>query len=229
MRIMSLIKCPECGREISDTVDKCPNCGFQIKKKKPMWLIIVAIICGVIAVLVLISAVMDFTGAMNSDKNEKTKISQSETEGTTASDGPAFDFRQNTDEELQSFPDVDGFTNVADTDFKDIMINIGVTNIDDAVVGNYKENSDVHYIDALCAVDGGKKLFVSYSYIGFATNPKWEITSVADYDSGQYYYVPGDLKDAYDIYDYKTGELISKATKTPEQVAEESKELLGVD
>lgn len=73
MRIMSLIKCPECGREVSDTVDKCPNCGFQIKKKKPMWLIIIAIICGVIAVLVLISAVMDFTGAMNSDKNEKNK------------------------------------------------------------------------------------------------------------------------------------------------------------
>ena len=46
---------------------------------------------------------------------------------------------------------------------------------------------------------------------------------------GQYYYVQGDLKDAYDIYDYKTGELISKATKTPEQITEESKEILGMD
>ena len=52
---------------------------------------------------------------------------------------------------------------------------------------------------------------------------------MADYNSGQYYYVQGDLEDAYDIYDYKTGELISKATKTPEQIAEESEELLGVD
>lgn len=30
---MALIKCPECGKEISDTVDVCPNCGFSIKKK----------------------------------------------------------------------------------------------------------------------------------------------------------------------------------------------------
>lgn len=226
---MSLIKCPECGREISDTVDKCPGCGFQIKKRKPLWLIIIAVICGAVAVLVLISAVKDLTGAMNSDNSEKPKISQSETKSDTTSEGPAFNFKQNTDEELKSFPDSDGFTNVSGTDFKDIMISIGVTNIDDAVVGNYKENSDVHYIDALCTVDGGKKLFVSYTYIGFAINPKWEIISVADYDSGQYYYVQENLKDAYDIYDYKTGELISKATKTPEQISEESKKLLDVD
>lgn len=30
---MALIKCPECGKEISDTVEACPNCGFAIKKK----------------------------------------------------------------------------------------------------------------------------------------------------------------------------------------------------
>lgn len=27
---MSLIKCPECGMEISDLAEKCPNCGFPI-------------------------------------------------------------------------------------------------------------------------------------------------------------------------------------------------------
>ena len=30
---MALIKCPECGKEISDTVKKCPNCGYKNKKK----------------------------------------------------------------------------------------------------------------------------------------------------------------------------------------------------
>ncbi len=30
---MSLIKCPECGREnVSDTAESCPDCGFGIKK-----------------------------------------------------------------------------------------------------------------------------------------------------------------------------------------------------
>ncbi len=27
---MAMIKCPECGREISDLAEKCPNCGFPI-------------------------------------------------------------------------------------------------------------------------------------------------------------------------------------------------------
>lgn len=30
---MSLIKCKECGKEISDTAKKCPNCGFEIKRE----------------------------------------------------------------------------------------------------------------------------------------------------------------------------------------------------
>ena len=28
--IMALIKCPECGKEISDQAEKCPNCGYPI-------------------------------------------------------------------------------------------------------------------------------------------------------------------------------------------------------
>jgi ribosomal protein L37E len=26
--IMALIKCPECGKEVSDTAKTCTNCGF---------------------------------------------------------------------------------------------------------------------------------------------------------------------------------------------------------
>ena len=29
---MALIKCPECGKEVSDTIKECPNCGFKLKK-----------------------------------------------------------------------------------------------------------------------------------------------------------------------------------------------------
>ena len=29
---MALIKCPECGKEISDKAKTCPNCGCPIKK-----------------------------------------------------------------------------------------------------------------------------------------------------------------------------------------------------
>lgn len=44
---MALINCPECGKEISDTVKKCPNCGVKIKTKKSAGsrLAIIIIIC----------------------------------------------------------------------------------------------------------------------------------------------------------------------------------------
>ena len=29
---MALIKCPECGKEISDEAKSCPNCGYRIRK-----------------------------------------------------------------------------------------------------------------------------------------------------------------------------------------------------
>lgn len=59
---MALIKCPECGKEISDTCDVCIHCGYKFKKentdKPPVrrrrkgWLVPV-IIGGVITALVI--------------------------------------------------------------------------------------------------------------------------------------------------------------------------------
>lgn len=31
---MALIKCPECGKNISNTAKVCPNCGFKKRKVK---------------------------------------------------------------------------------------------------------------------------------------------------------------------------------------------------
>lgn len=31
---MALIKCPECGKEISDKAQSCPNCGYPIPKQE---------------------------------------------------------------------------------------------------------------------------------------------------------------------------------------------------
>lgn len=30
---MALIKCPECGKEVSDRAPACPNCGTLLKMK----------------------------------------------------------------------------------------------------------------------------------------------------------------------------------------------------
>ena len=31
---MALIKCPNCGQDISDKAEKCPNCGWEKNEKK---------------------------------------------------------------------------------------------------------------------------------------------------------------------------------------------------
>ena len=50
---MSLIKCPECGAEISDEVNSCPNCGYPLatvndsrnnSKNKKIWISIISIL-----------------------------------------------------------------------------------------------------------------------------------------------------------------------------------------
>lgn len=47
---MSMIKCPECGKEISDNALACPNCGYQLHKKKKGYLPL-AIIGTILSVL----------------------------------------------------------------------------------------------------------------------------------------------------------------------------------
>lgn len=32
--ILALIKCPECGKEISDNATNCPNCGYSFRNSK---------------------------------------------------------------------------------------------------------------------------------------------------------------------------------------------------
>lgn len=67
---MALIKCPECGKEISDTVNKCVNCGYLLKTKRKINDKV--IICGgVISVLVVLCIVFGF---INKQKNPFLKF-----------------------------------------------------------------------------------------------------------------------------------------------------------
>lgn len=50
---MALIKCPECGREISDTVKACPGCGVVINAEKKLdtkWVIRILLGIGILVV-----------------------------------------------------------------------------------------------------------------------------------------------------------------------------------
>lgn len=70
---MALINCPECSKEISDTVARCPHCGYKIKRKKGKKVLkILGITVGsVIALLIAALVVLMIIGH---NKNYKTDI-----------------------------------------------------------------------------------------------------------------------------------------------------------
>lgn len=66
---MALIKCPECGRQISDKANICPNCGHPIAYEnvkdnlnsiiKQKWVKIVGIIIAIFIVLRIIGSIIN--------------------------------------------------------------------------------------------------------------------------------------------------------------------------
>ena len=77
-KIMAMIKCPECGNEISDTAKACPICGCPIKTEKlkrnlPKKVIA---IMSVVIIIVLVIAVRSVTHRSNTSSNltEKEQI-----------------------------------------------------------------------------------------------------------------------------------------------------------
>ncbi len=38
---MALIKCPECGKEVSDKATSCPNCAFPLQELKPDGIVLI--------------------------------------------------------------------------------------------------------------------------------------------------------------------------------------------
>lgn len=72
---MALIKCSECGKEISDTSKVCIHCGYSLKrnsmnnKKK----IILYVIIGYIALAIIISIGMYFEESSRQDTIDKYK------------------------------------------------------------------------------------------------------------------------------------------------------------
>lgn len=54
---MSLINCPECGEEISDTVKSCPHCGYKTKKRKTpnkkLLISLAAVGCLIIGIIII--------------------------------------------------------------------------------------------------------------------------------------------------------------------------------
>lgn len=65
---MALVNCPECGKEVSDTIKICPSCGYRIKKKNKKKIIIL------IAIIIVLIAISVTVGLLIYKNNEKKKV-----------------------------------------------------------------------------------------------------------------------------------------------------------
>lgn len=72
---MALVKCKECGKEISSKASSCPNCGFVIKKKGTsysyLWVIIL-----VALILIIIGSLSQSDSSISSITTEKVTLEQ---------------------------------------------------------------------------------------------------------------------------------------------------------
>lgn len=66
---MSLIKCKECGKEISSNASVCPNCGSHLKKKHKIWKYIIISYFIICILGICITQLLK-----NSDKYDKNRI-----------------------------------------------------------------------------------------------------------------------------------------------------------
>ena len=76
---MSLIKCPECGAEISDKAPKCPKCGRSIKNNNKK--IVIALI-SIVLVLAIVTLSNKHNSNSENDKLPKTNNVDNELIGT---------------------------------------------------------------------------------------------------------------------------------------------------
>ena len=69
---MALVKCPECGKEISSQLKKCNNCGYKLKqvdKKKQKKFIIIGL---VLLVLIVVGTII----GVSANKNNQEKANK---------------------------------------------------------------------------------------------------------------------------------------------------------
>ena len=64
---MAIIKCPECGKEISDSVKRCPNCAYKLKRTNKRKIVIIVAILVVVSIVAGLGYVM--TGKKQLVKN----------------------------------------------------------------------------------------------------------------------------------------------------------------
>lgn len=77
---MSLVKCPECKREVSSKAEKCPQCGAPLKMKKTGGCALLSIIFLGVIFVVYVASSMGIDGGSSSPEPTRPAANQGGTE-----------------------------------------------------------------------------------------------------------------------------------------------------
>ncbi len=178
-------------------------------------------------------------GKKESEAQAEQEISTEQETGTEPQDEVNADLGEETEEvKEENIGLPDGFVAASQEELDtlsnpDLLVDnltsasssIGITEVTKVIYGNYMNLSvdpmENINLDAYVETLENKRLLVSAMYLNTGISETWTIVSIKDVDSGHLYYVDDSVKETVDIYDYVTGELISEATKTSDELQEE--------
>lgn len=111
--------------------------------------------------------------------------------------------------------------NLPDTDalktcIVETLASIGVKKIEKM---EYEYLNDLISISYIITTES-KKLDVYLTYLTVVRNPHWEVGLISDFDTKLYYFAPEYFADRLDLYDYQTGDLVSKQSNFSDPVDE---------
>lgn len=133
---MALIKCPECGKEISDKASACPNCGnpmdkiFKNSKTNKNWVLRILIVC---FILVLIILFFNMTGS--NDKKHTSASSEKNLEVNIKPD----DFSYSIDPDTINLETYNGDSDILEIKSSyEITGSVYNTNLSEFQISNHK-------------------------------------------------------------------------------------------
>lgn len=115
-------------------------------------------------------------------------------------------------------------TSLISTPVVNALNSIGTSSKEGTVIGNLEEDHngiDTYNMDIKTTTTEGKTVLVGLMYIDLPSKnskKEWTVTSIADFNTGHCYYVPAGSEGLVDLYDYKTGKLVSKASKSTDDI-----------
>ena len=123
------------------------------------------------------------------------------------------------EEQLSEIPNKSALDNLLD----ETLQQIGVKEISYKAYGeSYNPDNEIAYMmEAFIVTDTDKQLLINL--ICMMRNEKWDVMDIKDVQNNKYYYVMPGASATSDIYDYETGDLVSKKSMTHEEFQEKIK------